>query len=102
MDAYSENLSKKEQVMGNSGTLAQEIQSGLVYQRGMLPTPNASDNRDRGGPKDAAIQQRLEIGKQVGLTMMIDGQLSPRFVAEMMGFPPNWLELPFQNTELNL
>jgi hypothetical protein len=23
------------------------------------------------------------------------GQLNPRFVAEMMGFPPNWTELPF-------
>lgn len=25
----------------------------------------------------------------------------PRFVAEMMGFPPNWTELPFQNGETN-
>jgi hypothetical protein len=24
-------------------------------------------------------------------------QLNPRFVAEMMGFPPNWTELPFLN-----
>lgn len=23
-------------------------------------------------------------------------QLNPRFVAEMMGFPANWMELPFQ------
>jgi len=28
-------------------------------------------------------------------------QLNPRFVAEMMGFPPNWLESPFLNTETN-
>jgi hypothetical protein len=26
-------------------------------------------------------------------------QLNPRFVAEMMGFPPNWTELPFQSGE---
>jgi DNA (cytosine-5)-methyltransferase 1 len=26
-------------------------------------------------------------------------QLNPRFVAEMMGFPPNWTELPFLNGE---
>lgn len=41
MDAYSENLSKKEQKFGNSGTLAQEIQSGFVEQRwpGLLLTP---------------------------------------------------------------
>ena len=68
---------------------------------GMLPTPNASDNRDRGGPSNPAVARRMEIGKQVGLTMMVDGQLNPRFVGEMMGFPANWLELPFQNTETN-
>ena len=28
-----------------------------------------------------------------------DSQLNPRFVAEMMGFPPNWTELPFQSGE---
>jgi site-specific DNA-cytosine methylase len=27
-------------------------------------------------------------------------QLNPRFVAEMMGFPVNWTELPFQSGEL--
>jgi hypothetical protein len=76
-------------------TLAQSLKMGL------LPTPNASDNRNRGGPKDKAIQRRLEIGKQVGLTMMVDGQLNPRFVMEMMGFPPDWTALPFQNGETN-
>jgi hypothetical protein len=43
-DSYSENLSKKEQKFGNSGTLAQEVQSGFIEKRGiMLPTPVASD-----------------------------------------------------------
>jgi hypothetical protein len=27
-------------------------------------------------------------------------QLNPRFVAEMMGFPPDWTELPFTNGEM--
>lgn len=77
-------------------------QQGLSnVMKAMLPTPNASDNRDRGGPKDPTVKRRLEMGKQVGLTMMVDGQLNPRFVAEMMGFPINWTELPFQNTEKN-
>ena len=40
-DAYSEAMSKKEQKFGHSGTLAQEVQSGFVYQRGLLPTPMA-------------------------------------------------------------
>jgi hypothetical protein len=35
--------------------------------------------------------------QQIGKT----SQLNPRFVAEMMGFPPNWTELPFQNGEQN-
>jgi hypothetical protein len=30
-----------------------------------------------------------------------DSQLNPRFVAEMMGFPPNWTELPFLSGETN-
>ena len=28
-------------------------------------------------------------------------QLNPLFVMEMMGFPPNWTVLPFQNGETN-
>jgi hypothetical protein len=44
MDSYSENLSKKEQKFGNSGTLAQEVQTGFIYQRNMLPTPTAMDS----------------------------------------------------------
>ena len=31
----------------------------------------------------------------------IHSRTNPRFVAEMMGFPPNWTELPFQNGETN-
>jgi len=43
-DSYTENLSKKEQKFGNSGTLAQEVQSGFIEKRGvMLPTPTAGD-----------------------------------------------------------
>jgi hypothetical protein len=44
MDSYAENLTKKEQKFGNSGTLAQEVQSGFIYQRGLLPTPTAMDS----------------------------------------------------------
>lgn len=42
MEARSENLKKKEQRFGNSGTLAQEVQTGFIYKRGLLPTPIAS------------------------------------------------------------
>lgn len=39
------------------------------------------------------ILAKIEDGKT--------SQLNPLFVAEMMGFPPNWLVLPFQSTETN-
>ncbi|OQB66335.1 MAG: hypothetical protein BWX93_01986 [Bacteroidetes bacterium ADurb.Bin139] len=47
MDSYSENLNKKEQKMGNSGTLAQEVATGFINKRmeGLLPTPDCSDRR---------------------------------------------------------
>ena len=181
-DAYSENLSKKEQKFGNSGTLAQEIQSGFVEKRwpgllptpttqeptseckitengrrlttngkdthslnlgrmasmGMLPTPTLQDARI--GPNNiGGSQHRAERGSialaDIALGLLPtptrsdfnargdqpnwDGsdlvstmhkatfqtgktsQLNPRFVLEMMGFPPNWTELPFLNGETN-
>ena len=39
---------KKNPVSGNSGTLAQEIASGFVYRRGILPTPTSQDFKCRG------------------------------------------------------
>jgi hypothetical protein len=137
MDSYSENLSKKEQKFGNSGTLAQEIQSGFIYQRGMLPTPNAFDYntprkeetfkkaQQRHASKGVNLQNPLKQMAAMGMlptpmsadwkggstkrkknsqlteTLGISSQLNPRFVAEMMGFPPNWTELPFLNGDKN-
>jgi hypothetical protein len=138
-DAYTENLTKKEQRFGNSGTLAQEVQTGFIYQRGMLPTPQATDYRDKstsksweskggvnfslgnpqiramlptprvGGQEDYKTRNKRQ-GHQKAMTYLEaniqyqtgqTSRLNPRFVAEMMGFPPNWTELPFQNGETN-
>jgi hypothetical protein len=132
-DAHTENLSKKEQVFGNSGTLAQEVQTGFVYQRGLLPTPIAGDwkgqlrsdgtanmlsgkaslgllptptTRDWKGERDLTDGKNMsEKGVTYGIRLpqvVATGktsQLNPRFVAEMMGFPVNWTELPFQSGE---
>jgi hypothetical protein len=181
-DAYTENLTKKEQRFGNSGTLAQEVQTGFIYQRGMLPTPTASDveggvsnpnqisqkngryvrtsnntgtefgaklrdvvgmlptptvmdstnatatmkstqvkegsmhsvtlTRAMGmgmlptpqaqeGEKITGKENQDSMTKRVRETTGQTSQLNPRFVAEMMGFPTNWTELPFQNGEQN-
>jgi len=73
---------------------------------GMLPTPNTRDWKDTiGNGKDSpSIGQTrgYSLGQKVNSIHQPTGttsQLNPRFVAEMMGFPPNWTELPFQNGE---
>ena len=64
----------------------------------LLPTPIASDHKGgvtRPDPKrqfdTLAHGAHALTGGKPGTT----SQLNPRFVAEMMGFPPNWTELPF-------
>jgi len=70
----------------------------------MLPTPNAMDWNTARSPESyakakekhgAALQDTLRQRAGQG------SQLNPRFVAEMMGFPANWTELPFLNGETN-
>ena len=62
--------------------------------KSMLPTPQAADGGNLGGNQNQdslTKRARLETGKT--------SQLNPRFVADMMSFPLNWTELPFQNGE---
>ena len=71
---------------------------------GMLPTPAA---RDYKGARTAEALQESGRNHTNSLpdTYAQTGkssQLNPRFVAEMMGFPPSWTELPFQSGEQNL
>jgi len=62
----------------NKGGTEFSAQLHDLAKSGMLPTPKAQENRDNASGSS---------------------QLSPRFVAEMMGFPVNWTELPFQTGE---
>jgi hypothetical protein len=73
---------------------------------GMLPTPTAQC--EKGGR--AGIKPRKghnPLTNNLGDTMNYieqtgkSSQLNPRFVLEMMGFPANWTELPFQSGETN-
>lgn len=62
----------------------------------MYPTPQASDNRDRGNLSTPAIQRRIEKGKQSNLSMVVSdvsGSLNPQWVEGLMGYPPGWTEL---------
>ena len=62
----------------------------------MLPTPSAGTEKSGGS--------LTEWGGSGNKMRGIDGassQLSTRFVMEMMGFPPDWTELPFLNGDKN-
>ncbi|WP_152570214.1 hypothetical protein [Porphyromonas gulae] len=71
---------------------------------GMLPTPRTSGEEnyetraERKGHRTAMSYLQENTQFQTGST----SQLSPLFVAEMMGFPLNWLVSPFQSGDGNL
>jgi hypothetical protein len=80
MDSYSENLTKKEQKFGNSGTLAQEVQSGFIYQRGLLPTPTAIQREH---------PERVQALKETGVTSMFsraNGEARPNSIIDHLQF----------------
>jgi len=57
-------------------------------ESGFWPTPQASDNRNRGNADTPAIARRIAAGKQVMLTMTVSGgQLNPGWVEWLMGWP---------------
>ncbi len=70
---------------------------------GMLPTPTARDF------KGARTKEALEKSGRSNKNNLPDqfartgktSRLNPRFVAEMMGFPTDWTELPSRNGEKN-
>jgi len=74
------------------------LEERVAIEQKMWPTPNASDNRDRGNMSDPAIQRRIAKGKQVGLTMAVKdkpgkGTLNPEWVEWLMGYPPGWTDI---------
>jgi len=81
-----------------NGTQYGSLLSQVKYS-GMLPTPIKSDctparpTENWNGSDLGGFINRGNTGKIF--------QLNPQFVCEMMGFPPNWTELPFQNGEEN-
>lgn len=72
----------------------------LAARMGLLPTPTACDAKNNSFPlshvkrksgvvHDVMISHPSRTGK--------GSRLSPRYVAQMMGFPPDWTELPFRH-----
>ena len=89
-------LKRKEQYGGMKRAMYLENYLAL----GLLPTPtaqasraNTSDDRKKGNLSDKIAEKFNPPGKT--------SQLNPRFVMEMMGFPPDWTELPFLSGETN-
>jgi hypothetical protein len=79
--------------------------SGMLWERqtlvrrisetecGFWPTPQASDNRNRGNADTPAIARRIAAGKQVMLTMTVrGGELNPAWVEWLMGWPLGWTD----------
>jgi hypothetical protein len=81
-----EALAKAKEKHGSAlqDTLRQRAKTG------MLPTPRVFAYKD-----SATDRGKGNLGEVTGA----GSQLNPRFVAEMMGFPPNWTESPFQSGE---
>jgi hypothetical protein len=76
-----------------------------LAKMGLLPTPATRDYK--GASSIEALKKRgryKRIADNLADQFPQHGkssQLNPRFVAEMMGFPLNWTELPFLNGETN-
>ena len=66
---------------------------------GMLPTPKACDYKNQ---RKTENWKGEDLSSQVKEITGTNFRLNQQFVAEMMGFPPNWTELPFLNGEQNL
>jgi hypothetical protein len=68
----------------------------VAVAKASFPTPCASDHRDRGNMSQPSVQRRALIGKQLGLSMVVDpnsGQLNPTWVEWLMGWPLEWTDL---------
>jgi len=81
--------------MMRNGTVSQ-LPTLVPYTRGTgcgsLPTPLASDNKNRGNLSNPCVKRRQEIGKQVSLSMHFKGNPCPMCVEIMMAFPETWTE----------
>lgn len=58
-----------------------------MAEMGLLPTPCSSDTK-----RGTKSEHQASASSSMGLT---GSRLNPRFIAEMMGFPPDWAETPF-------
>lgn len=64
---------------------------------GLLPTPATRDYRGPNGEnhmeKPGGKRHMTQLPNALKFNHGMSGQLNPRFVGELMGFPPSWLEI---------
>ena len=80
----------------NRKGLSKTSGDGLATSVKQWPTPQASDNRDRGNLGSGAIQRRRDKGKQIGLSQSVSdtsGALNPPWVEWLMAWPLEWTDL---------
>lgn len=96
------NLGSPELANRNKGNLEEVISQWI--QEEMIPTPTARDWKGAASPE--SLEKRGRIPEKNSLPDFFartgkSFQLNPLFVAEMMGFPPDWTVLPFLSEEKN-
>lgn len=92
IDANESGLWPTPTVCGNYNRKGASATSGdgLATAVKKWPTPQASDDRDRGNLSTPAIARRIAKGKQVMLSMSVsqeNGRLNPDWVEWLMGWP---------------
>jgi len=102
--------------------------SSKWQMKGMLPTPLANEGGKMTGERKSKQSDKIstkqnatdtkghqtkrmhwrsenwegsDLGSEINHLLGTRSHLNPRFVAQMMGFPVNWTELPFQSGEIN-
>jgi len=91
MDATSATATMKSTQVKEGSMHSMTLTRILCTPTAQESRGNTSDKRGKGNLTDQIAEMDLTTSKT--------SQLNPRFVAEMMGFPPNWTELPFQSGE---
>lgn len=96
------------------GRIDRKISQGWTIElndlavNGMLPTPAMRDYKGGNSMEHLTRKEKSEgnshqdqLPNFIKLKTGSSSQLNPRFVMEMMGFPPDWTELPFLSGETN-
>jgi hypothetical protein len=79
----------------------------LQTQISLLPTPTSHDNRDRGSIDDPCIRRRVELGKNIDLSMTVNSKenglkLQTKFVEWMLHLPPDYTNPDIANSDLKV